>query len=192
MPKKAIDYSKCEMYKIVCKDEELNYIYVGHTTDFTKRKSGHKTKSRTSELKLYKTIREHGGWDNFKMLQIETFPCNNRREAEAREDKLMTELKANMNHYRASRSKKEFNQDNKEKIREQNKTYYEANKEHVRERHKQYHEANKEQLYERMKQYQETNKEHIREQKKTHYEANKDKILEQQAQRRKCLKDLVS
>ena len=71
MPKKAIDYSKCEMYKIVCKDEELNYIYVGHTTDFTKRKSGHKTKSRTSELKLYKTIREHGGWDNFKMLQIE-------------------------------------------------------------------------------------------------------------------------
>eukprot|EP00966_Prymnesium_polylepis_P118316 2735647-Prymnesium_polylepis.1 len=91
MPKKAIDYSKCEMYKTVCKDEDLDYVCVGHTTYWTKRKNKHKSASRTSERKLYQTIRDNGGWDNFKMLQLESFPCSNRREAEAREDQLMTD-----------------------------------------------------------------------------------------------------
>ena len=82
MPKTPIDYSKCEMYKIVCKDEELDYIYVGHTTNWTKRKNQHKNMSLTSTVKLYQTIRDNGGWDNFKMLQIESFPCNGDRDLE--------------------------------------------------------------------------------------------------------------
>jgi predicted GIY-YIG superfamily endonuclease len=42
MPKTQIDYSKTIMYKIVPKDLNNNYIYVGSTTDFTKRKYTHK------------------------------------------------------------------------------------------------------------------------------------------------------
>jgi hypothetical protein len=38
MPKTIIDYSKCVMYKIVCNDLEITDIYVGHTTNFTRRK----------------------------------------------------------------------------------------------------------------------------------------------------------
>ena len=128
MPKTPIDYSKCEMYKIVCKDEKLDYIYVGHTTNWTKRKAKHKTNSKASQLKLYQTIRENGGWDNFKMLQLESFPCNSRREAEAREDELMTELNANLNERRASRSQQEYKQDNKEYIAAQKKIHQKAHR----------------------------------------------------------------
>jgi hypothetical protein len=31
-------------------------------------------------------MREHGGWENFVMIQIEEFPCETKREAEAREE----------------------------------------------------------------------------------------------------------
>ena len=167
------------MYKIVCKDEELNYIYVGHTTVFIKRKCQHKKMSLTSTIKLYQTIRDNGGWDNFKMLQIESFPCNNNREAEAREDLLMIELKANMNDRRSFRNAKQYRHDNKERICEKKKQHYEANKEQILAQQKQYKEANKEQIKqyyqankEQKKQYYEANKE----QKKQYYEANKERI----------------
>ena len=37
MPRKAIDYSKTIIYKIQHEDND-ELLYVGHTTDFTKRK----------------------------------------------------------------------------------------------------------------------------------------------------------
>ena len=42
MPSKPIDYGNTHFYKIVCKDVSIKECYVGHTTDFTKRKSQHK------------------------------------------------------------------------------------------------------------------------------------------------------
>ena len=43
MPRKPIDYRHTHFYKIVCKDLNIKDCYVGHTTDFTKRKYQHKT-----------------------------------------------------------------------------------------------------------------------------------------------------
>ena len=40
MPRKAIDYSRTIIYKIVCNDLNVEECYVGSTTDFSKRKSG--------------------------------------------------------------------------------------------------------------------------------------------------------
>ena len=42
MPKENIDYSKTIIYKIVCKDIDIEDCYVGSTTDFVRRKSEHK------------------------------------------------------------------------------------------------------------------------------------------------------
>ncbi len=42
MPKTKIDYSKTIIYRIVCKDLSITECYVGHTTNFTKRKCQHK------------------------------------------------------------------------------------------------------------------------------------------------------
>jgi hypothetical protein len=38
MPRLPIDYSKTIIYKIVCNDLSITGCYVGHSTDFTRRK----------------------------------------------------------------------------------------------------------------------------------------------------------
>ena len=43
MPKVEIDYSKTIIYKLCCKDINITDIYVGHTTNFIKRKNEHKS-----------------------------------------------------------------------------------------------------------------------------------------------------
>jgi hypothetical protein len=176
MPRKPIDYSNCVMYQIKCNDPEVDHVYVGHTTDFTKRKYQHKSNSKSCDLKLYQTIRENGGWDNFKMLQVEPFPCDNRREAQAREDQLMTELKANMNQYRACRTIQQYKEANKERIAEQRKQHYQENKERINEQKKQCREANKERINEQNKQYWEANKQQINERRRASNHAKKQSI----------------
>ena len=39
MPKKVMDYSNTHFYKIVCKDTNDSSMYIGHTTNFTTRKT---------------------------------------------------------------------------------------------------------------------------------------------------------
>ena len=102
MPRKEIDYSKTVIYKIVCNDLNVKDVYVGHTTDFTKRKASHKytTKYQSQKnhnLYLYKKIRENGNWQNWSMIEIEKFPCNDRNEACTRERHFYELLNANLN-----------------------------------------------------------------------------------------------
>ena len=42
MTKKEIDYTKTIFYIIFSNNENINESYIGHTTQFTKRKSQHK------------------------------------------------------------------------------------------------------------------------------------------------------
>jgi hypothetical protein len=130
------DYTKTIIYKLINYDyPEL--VYVGSTTNFTKRKQCHKVsclneKSKNHNLKVYANIRDYDGWENWNMIKICDYPCNNKREAELKEDEYMTELKASLNMIRASRTQQQYREDNKEKIQENmkeyNKEYYETNK----------------------------------------------------------------
>jgi hypothetical protein len=70
------------------------------------------------------------------MIKICDYPCNNKTEAEQEEDKYMLELKANMNSKRASRTKREYRDDNKDKIKEYNKEYREGNRDTINENRK--------------------------------------------------------
>jgi hypothetical protein len=97
MPRKSIIYENTVMYKLVCNDTNVVDFYIGHTTDFVKRKSQHKSKSIFSTQKLYKTIRDNGGWDNWDMVIIEKFPCLDRLEALLREQYWYEQLKAKLN-----------------------------------------------------------------------------------------------
>ena len=129
MPKNAMDYSKCCIYKIECINDD-RLVYVGHTTNFEKRKIQHKNnckyeKEKGFNYKLYQMIRENGGWDEFKMIEEEKYPCNDKREAEKRENEVMKELKSTMN------TKKSFISE--EEIKENEKIYYAVNKEKIRE-----------------------------------------------------------
>ena len=91
MPRTPIDNSKTLIYKLVHKDDlENKNIYIGSTTDFRRRKNAHKTtctnpKSKPYNNKVYQQIRENDGWDTWVMVEIEKFPCTDKREADARE-----------------------------------------------------------------------------------------------------------
>jgi len=101
MPKTAMDYQKTIIYQLKCNDDNITEIYVGHTTNFLKRRQYHKNDCKNqSKLKVHKTIIENGGWDNWKMLEICKYPCLDRREAEKKEEEVRMELKAGLNSQR--------------------------------------------------------------------------------------------
>ena len=98
MPKVSIDYSKCVIYKIVNVDNE-NLVYIGHTTNFNQRKGKHKStcnneKGNYYNQKVYKMIRENGGWEMFRMIEIMKYPCKDKQEAERGEYDTIQRLKA--------------------------------------------------------------------------------------------------
>ena len=99
------DYSKCVIYKL----ESLDglHLYVGSTCNLASRRSEHKSNCLNPNSKdhmgsLYKQIREHGGWEAFRMFPIQEFPCDSKLKACIEEERLRTELKANMNSKRAN------------------------------------------------------------------------------------------
>jgi len=186
MPRTAIDYSKCCIYKIEHL-EDKNLVYVGHTTNWDNRKCEHKHRcnSETSakhNLKLYQMIRDNGGWDNFRMIEVEKYPCLDRREADKRETEVMKELKSNMNTIKSFLSDEE-KKDYKKKM---DKEHYERYKTVILENQKTFRQNNKEVIQERKKRYYENNKEIIQERKKRYYENNKEKIQGKYSMKLKC------
>jgi hypothetical protein len=164
------DYTKTIIYKLVNYDYP-DLVYVGSTTNFTKRKQNHKQRclnpnDKKYNYKVYISIREYDGWENWNMIKICDYPCNNKREAELEEDRYMMELKANMNSHRASRTKQQYQEDNKEKLQKYFKEYREINKDHYKEYEKQRQEQRQEYMKEYMKEYREKNKETITEKKR--------------------------
>jgi len=173
MPKVPMDYSKCCIYKIEHNDDE-SLVYVGHTTNFDKRKTQHKINcyndnQKPYNFKVYRMIRENGGWEKFLMLEVEKYPCADKREAERRENEVMKELKTSMNTNKSFRTqdeiteyKKEYDtnyyESNKHKIQEYNKEYSEVHKPKKQEYNKEYYELHKEKKKEQVKEYQKNNK----------------------------------
>lgn len=138
MPKKEIDYSKTVIYKIVCNDLNITDVYVGHTTSFTKRKAEHKSKvsninGKCYNRKIYVTIRENGGWDNWTMVEIEKYNCNDKLEACKRERHYYELLNSTLNIKNPSRTEKEWRVEykilNKDRIKTYFNKYFENNRE---------------------------------------------------------------
>jgi len=138
MPKNDIDYNKTIIYKIVCNDLNIKECYVGSTTDFTKRKYHHKSacnKESSSKYNriVYQTIRENGGWNNWNMIEIEKYPCNDNNEARTRERYWYEALNARLNSNNPIMSKKEYYEINKEEQITKSKLYRLSNIENLRE-----------------------------------------------------------
>ena len=155
MPKKEInDYV---FYKIICISDDINLCYVGSTANFIKRRIAHKSNcynenSKHYNSKIFKTIRENGGWDNFKMIQIGTREQLTKRESEAIEEEYRQELRANMNSRKCFRTDEQRQEYHRDKANE----YYENN-------------------IDKFKEYRENNKDKIKEYRKYYYQKNKNK-----------------
>jgi len=183
------------MYKIMPKNVNLAFSYIGHTTNFNERKKQH-TKNITSSsdnkhynLKLYKTIRDNGGWDAWEMIEIEKFECPTKLHVRMREQELMVEHCVNLNTCKAfiteeERKKKKqeitnkYRIENAELIKEQQKQYKEEHKEIIKEQMRKYRQEHKAEVYEKKKEYQKANAEKIKENYKIWREANKEILKE--------------
>lgn len=130
MPKVAMNYQKSVIYKIVSNNPDILDCYVGSTTNFNKRKASHKAlhnnpNSTKYNFPIYKYIRDNGGWDNFDMILIENYPCDNQNELHARERHFIENLKANLNRVIPTRTPKEYREGHREEKKEINKKYQE-------------------------------------------------------------------
>ena len=156
MPKTSINYSKTIIYKLVHNEDYDNAnIYIGSTTDYIRRKNNHKNccnseKQKAHNDKKYQYIRDNGGWEEWNMIEVEKFPCNDKREAEAREEYWRCHFNSQLNTKRAYRTveqrkqydidyQKQFYLDNKGKKLEYQKTYRETHKDKYLEYQKSYY-----------------------------------------------------
>lgn len=136
------------IYKLVC-DDCPDFIYVGSTGCFKQRKWKHKSTCYNENVKgynykLYQTMRQYGGFANWRMIELCKVECETKRDAERIEEDYRLKLKGNLNmrccfiaETRQEYHKeycKEYRQVNKQQIKEQNKVYYEANKDKIKER----------------------------------------------------------
>ena len=185
MPKIPINYSKTFIYKLCCNEPDIKDIYVGHTTNLIKRKNQHKTACNTNKsFKVYFVINEHGGFDNWSMIQLEEFSCNNKREAEAKEREWIEKLNASLNSSNPYAQyvenpveyQKKWYEQKKDIILENKKINYNENKGKNIEYQKEYYQENKDKIKDYLKEYCKINKEKIKEDKKIYREKNKEKI----------------
>jgi len=153
MPKTS-DYTKCQIYKIVCKDLSIKDLYVGSTCNWTKRKSKHKRSvenKNDGEFQYKKAlfIREHGGWKNWEMILIENYPCENDLQARTKEREWYEKLGATLNSICPIITSDEL----KIQKYENGKIYREENKDIISENKKKYREENKDAISEKMNDY---------------------------------------
>jgi tRNA G10 N-methylase Trm11 len=210
MEENICDYSQTIIYKLCCKDPLITDIYIGHTKNFKQRRNTHKTSCCNENDKkynqyVYKFIRETGGWENWRMLQIEERNCKDKREAESVEQYWIEKLGASLNtnkpyamckedektykkiwyeekkDYILEKAKQNY-KENKDKKLEYQKQYAEENKDHIAEKQKEYRVKNKEKLAEQKKIYREEHKEEAKEKQKAWREQNKEKLKEKRSE----------
>lgn len=211
-------YENGLIYKLCCNDTNIKEEYVGSTINFNERKRTHKKgcnnpNSKEYNYRVYKFIRENGGFDeNWCMILVEKFPCNDRRELETRERHWIELLESKLNCVIPTRTEKEYRDDNKErtklylienkehikeqkkqwrlnnldKIKEQKKIYRADNADKIKEYSKKYYGEHIEEQSIKNKEYYQENKEHIKEQKKERYKKNADKLIEERKEKVVC------
>ena len=193
MPKIEIDYANTIIYKIVCNDLNIPECYVGHTTNFVQRRNQHKSscvneKDKRHNLKLYSTISANGGWENYSMIELEKYPCNDANEARTKEREYYEKLNSSLNSVKPYRGHAEWCFDNKEKCSAYNQEYREIHKEKISAYNQEYREINKE----KYSAYYQEHKEKIAAHKQEHYEINKEKIAAHSKEYRAINKERIS
>jgi hypothetical protein len=164
MPRLPINYKNSIIYKLCCNDINIKHVYIGSTTDFSNRKRSHKyccinTHNKNYNLKVYQFIRDNGGWDNWSMIMIEEYSCENKLQLLKKEREYVEKSILSLNYCLPTRTIDEYRKDNKEK----NKIYYKKNKEILIKYQKKYNEDNKDDIIKKKKKYYYDNKEKIKE-----------------------------
>ena len=123
-----VNYQNGMIYKLCCNDLNITDIYIGSTVNFKERKRCHKKSCNNINhikynYKVYKFIRDNGGWNNWDMVLVAKTKCNSKLELRQFERKYYEELNATLNNNYPGRTQKEWVEKNKEilKIKSKNK-----------------------------------------------------------------------
>tara|TARA_R110001592_G_scaffold361064_1_gene670836 strand:- start:560 stop:1084 length:525 start_codon:yes stop_codon:yes gene_type:complete len=127
------DYSKACVYKLVCKDSDVKDIYIGSTKNFKNRMKGHKCncnniKRSGYNFKVYKCIRDNGGWDNWQMIKICDVKCLDKYDLCKKEGEYIRSLKPTLNQKIAGRSPEDSSKASRLKNKDKIKAYRLKNK----------------------------------------------------------------
>ena len=176
------------IYKLI-KNNAINddMIYIGSAENINDRMSKHKyscnnIKGRKYNYKVYKYIRDNGGWDEWKYEIIDEVEVALREDAGIYEGEYIIIYNAinKLNEVVAGRClNKSNNQYHKEK--------YQRNKEDILQKCKEKYQRNKEDILQKCKEKYQRNKEDILQRVKEHRNKNKDAIN----QRRRELRNLA-
>jgi len=182
-----IDYSKGKIYTI--RSHQTDDIYIGSTTQSLKeRLRGHK--------KVYNSWKNGRGsnyvssydilkYDDVYIELLEDCSCERKEQLHKREGELIREMDC-VNKVVAGRSKKEYYQENKERIAIRDKKYHQDNRDTILEKHKVYYQINKDKIIDDNKKYREKNKEKIAERKRLYREKHKERIKEHKGKKYNC------
>jgi len=203
MPQLPMNYKKSVIYKLCCKDVSITDCYVGSTTSFNKRKSAHKcvcnnVKNKCHNLNVYQFIRDHGGgWQNWDMIVVESFPCESKNELHTRERYWLESLNATLNKRIPTRSGKEWSEDNAEKLKKYRQTncerhketlriWNEKNVEKIKEDKRIYQKKHSEKLKEYQRIYNKNNYESLNKKRREYQQNNSESISERRKEKIPC------
>jgi hypothetical protein len=168
------DYSKSVIYRLDC----LDLVYVGSTTQgLAVRKAEHHKRFKSGTLieksYLLYDLAEKNELSLSKDITIELIeecPCDNRDQLKAIEGKWIRQFKKDygdkcVNKQIAGRSKKQYQIDNEERLKEYRKKYGEINREQILEKKKKYYQENKETFAIKGKEYKLKNSDKIKKNK---------------------------
>jgi len=128
------DYSQAKIYKIEC--NITNEVYYGSTTlSLSQRIAHHKARRDCSAIKIIDI-------GNFNIKVIEEYPCNSKKELEARE-RWYIENNLCVNERIPGRTKQEWREDNKDRLKNFYKQYREKNRDKIKEYDKKRNEQRK-------------------------------------------------
>ena len=178
------------VYKLCCVDTDITEEYIGSTKNFTRRRTEHKSRCHHESgekynFYLYQFIRENGGWDNWRMIQLEAVKYDTKRDLEAHERRWIEQLKPELNKNMPGRTRQEYYKQNKEEMDVYYKEYKEQNTDKIKKYQKEYRGENKEKMDVYYKEYREQNKDKI----KKYREENKDKIKKYREENKDKIKE---
>jgi hypothetical protein len=176
-----MDYKNGKIYKIL--NDITDDVYVGSTCQpLSKRMAEHRkslngaTVLKSKKRLLYDKMRAVGK-DHFYIELIEEYPCDNIEQLLKREGCYIREI-GTLNTIVSGRTQQEYNEDNKEHLREKRAEWETKNKEHLCDYQKKYQTEHADRLRQQSKQYREDNKERIQQQRKAYREDRKKELAE--------------
>lgn len=127
--------------KIYClRSHKTDKIYIGSTTQkLSQRMAKHRNHYKSN---VYVSSCELLCYDDCYIELIELYPCNNKMELRKREGEIIRDREC-INKRIAGRNKKDWYNDNKERLLNKQKEWRKKNKKHTKKYYKEYYQKNK-------------------------------------------------